>query len=110
MEFESVKEGKTLVVKLKGRLDALSAPQCDERFAKWIREGENNFIIDFRDTEYISSAGLRSVLTVGKSMKTQNGRIVLCNMNKVVKNIFQMSGFSSIFAIRDTLEEAFGEP
>ncbi len=109
IEIEGIKQGKVLVVKIRGRLDSSSFQEFDKRCLQWFGEGENNFIIDFRDVEYISSIGLRSMLSIGKRMKTQNGKLLLCNMNKVIKSVFKMSGFSTIFRICDTLEIALGE-
>jgi len=107
MEVEGLKKDNAVVVKVKGRMDAVTAPDFEKQCAKWIDEGEKVFILDFKALEYISSAGLRSILSTGKKLKAQGGKLLFCNMNGMVKGVFDISGFASIFPIFDTLEQAF---
>ena len=106
MEVEGIKKNGVLVVKVTGRMDAVTAPDFEKKCIKWIDEGEKVFILDFKGLEYISSAGLRSILAAGKKLKAQNGKLLFCNMNGMVKGVFDISGFASIFPIFDTLEQA----
>ena len=61
---------------------------------------------DFDDNEYVSSAGLRVFLAVLKFLEKNDGRIVLCGMKPFVADVFEISGFSELFEIVDTREEA----
>ncbi len=106
MKLEDSKLGKAAVVDVSGRLDAASAPVFEAHCEKLIARGETVFILDFEDLEYLSSAGLRSILTVLKKVKPSGGKVVICGAQGTAKEIFDISGFSSMFPMTDTLEEA----
>lgn len=105
MEVEGVKNDKATVIKVKGRMDAVTAPDFERECAKWVNGGEKVVILDFKELEYISSAGLRSILAMGKKLKSQSGKLLFCNMSGMVRGVFDISGFASIFPIHDTLEQ-----
>ncbi len=96
-----------LVVTVVGSLDALTAPRMDivmqEAFAKAV-PATCIFCMDAVD--YISSAGLRSVLGVAKALRKVKGQLIFVGLAPAVKEVFEMSGFSSYFKEFDTLENA----
>jgi len=106
IKLEGFKSGNAFVVKLKGRLDSLGAPEFDKKCEEWNDQGENNLILDFKELDYISSMGLRSMLVLGKRIKSRNGKVFLCNLNEMVGGVFKISGFSTIFTIYDGLGQA----
>ena len=87
-------------------MDAVSAPEFETAMNQWIDAGDLHFIVDFERLEYISSAGLRSVLMVAKKLQGKKGRILLSSLRKTVKEIFEISGFSTIIPIYTSVEEA----
>ncbi len=103
---KSGKENNLLVVKVTGRMDAVTAPEFEKQLTAWIDEGEIVFVIDFSMLEYISSAGLRSILVIAKKLKSVNGKIFLANMEESVNEVFEISGFNSIIPIFDTVQAA----
>ena len=68
--------------------------------------GARKLVADFDDNEYVSSAGLRVFLAVLKFLEKNDGRIVLCGMKPFVADVFEISGFSELFEIVATREEA----
>ncbi len=100
------KRNKALVVKVNGRMDAVTAPEFEKTVSLWIDKGENCFVIDLSSLEYISSAGLRSILVVAKKLKAINGQILLAAMEASVNEVFTISGFNSIIPIHDTVQAA----
>ncbi len=106
MEIDVRKEGQAVVISLTGRMDAVSAPQFDRTADDLFVQGDQQFIIDFETLEYISSAGLQSILALAKRLEPVNGSVVLCNLSGPVKEVFEISGFSYIFSIYDSLEDA----
>jgi anti-sigma B factor antagonist len=65
---------------------------------KWLnhpKTGAKNMIFDFKELEYISSAGLRVILKATKEMKRTNGMIVLCSMQDYVREVFEIAGFDT---------------
>lgn len=91
---------------ISGRLDAVSAVEADKDFSSIIAEGHNNLLIDLNKLDYISSAGLRVLLVVAKRIQQNSGKVVLCALTTNVKEVFEISGFSSIFNIFATSSEA----
>ncbi len=109
MNIESDKRGNAVWVRISGRMDAVSAPRFDEAFGQWIEEGAKNLVVDLGEMDYISSAGLRSILSAGKGVKARGGSLALCNLKGMVKEIFEISGFVSIFPVYSTAEEALAQ-
>jgi stage II sporulation protein AA (anti-sigma F factor antagonist) len=106
MEIRQRKEKDAVVVSIKGRLDASSSPQFEKELAAVMDEGERLLVVDFGELEYISSAGLRSILATTKKLKEKGGKLLLCALKDVVKEVFEISGFSSIIPIYGSIESA----
>jgi len=107
MEIESTgKENERFVITVKGRMDAVTAPEFETRLLEWINGGETQIIVDLAGLEYISSAGLRSILTVAKNIKAKQGKFVLCSLRDTVKEVFEISGFSTIIPVCESLTAA----
>ena len=100
------KEKDRFIVTVKGRMDAVTAPEFEKCMREWIDAGETEFIVDFGGLDYVSSAGLRSILTIAKNLKMKEGQIVLCALRDTVKEVFEISGFSSIIPVRESIEAA----
>jgi anti-anti-sigma factor len=94
------------IVCLKGRIDAKSAPEVHQKIGAVIDNGNDKMLLDCQELEYISSAGLRVLITVAKRLKTAQGRLVLCNLDEKVYEVFEMAGFTAIFEIFSSEEEA----
>ena len=106
MEVLVKKEDKAFIVAVKGKMDATTAPEFEDKMNELIAQGENCFIIDFSDLTYISSAGLRSVLASAKKLKSTKGKLLFASINGSVKNVFDISGFALIFEIYDSVKSA----
>lgn len=97
MKIDQLKEGTTLTMKVSGRLDTMTAPQLENEITGHL-DGITEFIMDFSDLEYISSAGLRVLLVTTKMMKGK-GRFVIRNINETVKEIFEVTEFMDILNV-----------
>lgn len=106
MELKTDKLENALIVKIKGRMDAITAPDFEKECSNWIEKGELAFVVDLGELEYISSAGLRSILLTAKKLKSQKGQICFCCPSGMVEKVFSISGFSSMFSMYGTREEA----
>ncbi|MBR6159648.1 MAG: STAS domain-containing protein [Lachnospiraceae bacterium] len=91
-------DGASLVVGLEGRLDTSTAPELEESL-KDALDGVSELTLDLNGLEYISSAGLRVLLSTQKIMNKQ-GSMVIDNASEEVKEIFDVTGFSDILTIR----------
>ncbi len=90
--------GADLTVTLEGRLDTTTAPDLEEVFKSSL-EGVTALNIDMASLEYISSAGLRVLLSAQKTMNKQ-GNMVVKNVSKEIMEIFEVTGFSDILTIQ----------
>ncbi|RKI28950.1 anti-sigma factor antagonist [bacterium 1xD8-6] len=90
-------KNKTLNIALEGRLDTTTAPQLEAELKQSISDNER-LIFDFTKLEYLSSAGLRVLLAAQKMMDKQ-GEMVICNVNDVIAEVFEVTGFSDILTI-----------
>ena len=99
MNINVKKDGSALQISLEGRLDTTSAPQLEETL-KDALNGVENLVLDFSALEYISSAGLRVLLSTQKVMNKQ-GKMVIRKANDIVKEVFDMTGFSDILTLED---------
>ena len=89
--------GSELIVNLEGRLDTSTSPQLENDLKANI-DGVSELIFDIKDLQYISSAGLRVLLSAQKIMNKQ-GSMVIRNSGEEVKEIFDVTGFSDILTI-----------
>ena len=90
-------KNKTLNIAPEGRLDTTTAPQLEAELKQSISDNER-LIFDFTKLEYLSSAGLRVLLAAQKMMDKQ-GEMVICNVNDVIAEVFEVTGFSDILTI-----------
>jgi anti-sigma B factor antagonist len=104
------KEDGRFIVTVSGRIDAVTAPDFESRMLDWIDAGETRMIVDLGGLEYISSAGLRSILTIAKNLKARQGSLVLCALRDTVKEVFEISGFSTIIPVCDLIADAVKKP
>jgi anti-anti-sigma factor len=106
MEIEGYKQERFCVIRVKGRMDVVSAPEFEAMCARHIDEGESALLVDFGGLEYISSAGLRALLVIAKKLKSKNGSISFFSLTPVVERVFSISGFGSMFTLYDSLQSA----
>jgi anti-sigma B factor antagonist len=106
MKLTDRQQGEVTVIGVEGRLDANNSSSLESKFLQLVEQGNSRFIFDFIGLEYVSSAGLRSILVAAKKIKTIKGSLALIQMNENVKEVFDMSGFSTIFSIYATEAEA----
>lgn len=89
---------KELTIIVEGRIDTITSQQLDKEIQEEL-EKFNFLIMDFSNLEYISSAGLRVLISTQKKLKPANIPFVIKNVNNAVSEIFRMSGFDKILTI-----------
>ncbi len=98
MKIDLKKEDKKLTIKLGGKLDTNTSPELDSKMNEL--EGMEEVIIDMKELDYISSAGLRVLLSMQKVMNKQ-GKMTIINVCDNVMDIFEVTGFSDILDIEE---------
>jgi anti-sigma B factor antagonist len=100
------KIGDFSVLKIKGRVDTVHSSALENEVNQLFDSGEKNLILNCGGMDYISSSGLRVFLVGQKKARAINGKLYLCDMQPAIQEIFRISGFSNLFRIFDTQEEA----
>ena len=95
MNIKLINRGQEGELVLEGRLDTLTAPEAEEVFNQ-TAERFDKVILNMRDLEYVSSAGLRTLKRLHMAMKKKNGNLVLTNVRKMVMEVLEMTGFAGL--------------
>jgi anti-anti-sigma factor len=106
MEIKTNMNGKEAVVQISGRLDTTNYNEFETISGEWFNNQVSHLILDCSDLNYISSSGLRVFLTIQKRMMASGGKFSLFAMQPGIREIFDISGFSSIFSIFPDIESA----
>jgi anti-anti-sigma factor len=96
LEISRIEFGKELTLELSGRLDSVTAKQLEAYLP--LAENKDKVVIDLRELEYVSSAGLRVFLIFEQTLPE---KVVIANPNEEVKSVFDMTGFSDILNIEE---------
>ena len=97
MTINKKENGKALEIALEGRLDTMTAPELENELHASL-ENADSLVLDFAKLNYISSAGLRVLLSAHKTMSGKGGMKVI-NVNEIVREVFDVTGFSDILTI-----------
>ena len=98
LNMEKKQEGSTLTVKLAGRLDTNTAPVFQSEVEPFLAD-LSKLILDFENVDYISSAGLRVLLTFEQDLEEQGKTMELCHVNDMIHDVFDVTGFLDILTI-----------
>ena len=97
MEIRKTLDGTELTIKVEGRLDTMTSPELEAELNNSLGSAES-LTLDFSKLDYISSAGLRVLLSAHKAMLSKGGRKVT-NVNEIVREVFDVTGFADILTI-----------
>ncbi|MCR5814011.1 MAG: STAS domain-containing protein [Desulfovibrio sp.] len=99
MEITLTQEQDCVVLALSGRMDATTTGDFDEKAQAALQEGHRRILVDLAELEYMSSAGLRSLLSLAKAMKNGGGHLCFCSLQPMVAEVFRISGFDRMLAV-----------
>ena len=98
MKVDISVNGNDMLVRLGGRLDTMTAPQLESELNAKL-DGITGLTLDFAELLYISSAGLRVILSCQKKMNAASGTMIIKNVNTMIMDIFEATGFIDILTI-----------
>jgi anti-anti-sigma factor len=99
MAFEQQQVGSVQVIRPLGRLDSASTPELDRAVRALLDAGTPRLLFDLSQLDYISSTGLRVLLLAGKTVRNQQGRMVVSGVRGMVREVFEMSGLPSLLTM-----------
>ena len=106
MQIDETRQAGAVVVAPVGRIDSTTSPALDAHLLGLAKAGERRVVIDFSRVDYISSAGLRVMLTLAKRTKEAKGKIALAGLGDSVRQVFELAGFLPLFTVEATAAEA----
>ena len=99
MEIKTREENGTLIIELEGRLDTVTSKELLAAFDKEEKK-EQLVIVDMKDLEYISSAGLRALLAMKKELVANKKQLEIHNLNSICLEVFRVTGFQNVLTIK----------
>jgi len=106
MEIKKTLNGGVTVLHLSGRVDTSAVPAFDQAIKDVLAGGARRLLLDLRGVVYISSGGLRILLGTAKKLAGEDGRFGLYGLQTEVYKIFKLAGFTSIFSLFASEEDA----
>ncbi len=108
MTINERKQGDITILEVHGRLDATSTPDVDKSLAKLFDGGVLQLVFDLSGLEYVSSSGLRVILSAAKRIKQTHGKLALASPSQQVQQVFDVAGLSTILPIFASMSAAIG--
>lgn len=105
VDISEDKQGDILILHVKGRLDAISSPTAEKKVFDSINGGQHKLLLDFAGVEYLSSAGMRMLLSTTKKLKALAGKLVVCSIATNVMDVLKMSGFDHVLELAKSQDE-----
>ena len=109
MKIDHERKEGVLTTKVTGRIDGSNALDFEKTFKGIVDDTDRIVILDFEKLSYISSAGLRVILLIAKTLRKKEAKFALCSLSDSINEIFQISGFDQIISIYATREDALAE-
>ncbi|MBA3722300.1 MAG: STAS domain-containing protein [Parachlamydiaceae bacterium] len=106
VEVTDEKKDDVLILRMTGRLDAISSPAAEKKVFEEINNGQIKIMLDFSGVDYLSSAGMRMLLSITKKLKSLTGKMVVCNVTENVMDVLKMSGFDHVIELSPNEDDA----
>lgn len=91
--------GEKVVAQFEGRLDTVAATKVNAEMATLAENADKEITLDFAQLEFISSSGLRLMLSLNKQAKAKGGKVIIAGANDEIKKVFKITGFANLFTI-----------
>jgi anti-sigma B factor antagonist len=109
MEITVKDAGDVKVLSFQGSLDTNTTPDAEAQVNLVLDDGTQKLLINFEHLDYISSTGLRLLLSTAKRLKRSQGALRVCCLNEMAQEVFDISGFSSILSVAKTEDAALSD-
>lgn len=108
MKIKSDKKNGITILSFEGKLDSNTSPDVQEKVLPMITKGIK-LVLDMEKCDYLSSAGLRILMMIGKLLNREEGKGVLSGLSTDLQDIMEMAGFGQVFKNFDNIEDAISE-
>ena len=106
MNITSTQQAGVCIISISGRVDSLTSAEVGRFFDEQIEKGQARLVLDLSQVDYMSSSGLRVLVSTLKNVRQHHGDLYLAGLQENIRQLFDLSGFTSIFKLYSTAEEA----
>ena len=105
LDIEDREVNGVSVVDFFGKMNTSTSPEAEKYLNEIVGQGSSNILLNLGELDFIST-GLRVILATGKKVGASGGKLVLCSPNITVNDVLDMSGFSTMFSVFETEDDA----
>ena len=106
IEITSRDENGATVVDIEGKMNTEASPDAEKYISALLDEGAIKILLNLEHLDFVASTGLRVILSTGKKLTKIGGKLMICNPNLTVMDVLKMSGFTTMFKVYESEEEA----
>lgn len=106
MDIKKQQINNCCLIEVIGDIDTSTSPTLQDSLDEELSQGKRLFVIDLANTRYVSSMGLRALLSHLKKLRTDQGSMVISGCNQLITDVFRMSGFLKYFELADNKDDA----
>lgn len=106
MDVSYIKDGDVMLVTISGSLEKEANAEFQELVENWIKQKEKLFILDVSGCRYINSAALRSFVILGKTAKSQGGKLCFAGVKGMLQEVFDINNLQAVFPVYSDVDEA----
>lgn len=106
MEITIEQQSEIMIAVANGRVDSSNASSFQEELIAATDASNQSVILDLEGLSYLSSAGLRVILLIAKSLRTKDAKFAVCSPSDPIREIFEISGFTQIIPVHASKDEA----
>jgi len=99
MQIEETIRGEERILAIRGQIDSSTSEDLEKKLTDLLNAGEKQVILDFKNVDYISSAGLRVIVKAMKEIERVQGKMCLCSVKDYIMEVFDVSGLAAFFTI-----------
>lgn len=108
MEITTRDYKRANVIRVTGRVDSNTSPQFDQKLKEYISANRVHIVVEMDATDFLSSAGVRALISAQKALKPKGGQVVLSKPSEKVRDVLKLAALESLFPIYDDTESAIG--
>jgi len=109
MEITEEKTDRCVIIGISGRLDTTNYSRLENKLMELIESSQDQILVECSALDYVSSSGLRVLLMALKKITLMKGKFVLCGLQRNIREIFEVSGFTNIFEVYSSRADALQE-
>ena len=108
MDITTRDHKRASVIHIAGRVDSNNSSVLDAKLKEYINASKVHLVLEMNETDFISSAGVRALISAQKAVKPRGGQVVLAKPSEKVRDVLKLAALESLFPVYETTEDAVG--